>query len=54
MSCQSFLTNLPLLLSESSREGSSIADHLVQALDLIDVKVLDHIIVDKDCFSFAE
>lgn len=46
--------NHPSGLTEPSQADRLITDNLVQALDLIDVKVLDHIIVGKECLSFAE
>jgi DNA repair protein RadC len=40
--------------SEPSQADKKITVRLTDALALIDVRVLDHIIVGKDCLSFAE
>ncbi|MFT7399616.1 MAG: DNA repair protein RadC, partial [Rheinheimera aquimaris] len=41
--------------AEPSRADKAITERLVQALMLVDIKVLDHFIVgDADVISFAE
>lgn len=50
-----FAHNHPSGIAESSAADRQITQRLIQALNLIDVKVLDHIIVaGPDCHSFAE
>jgi DNA repair protein RadC len=47
--------NHPSGIAEASIADKQITDKLVQALQLIDVRVLDHIIVaGHQCYSFAE
>ena len=47
--------NHPSGIAEASLADKQITDKLVQALQLIDVRVLDHIIVaGHQCYSFAE
>jgi len=49
-----FAHNHPSGLPEPSQADIQITKHLIDALKLIDVRVLDHIIVGKDSVSFAE
>ena len=46
--------NHPSGLSRPSRPDDEITDQIVSALDLLDVRVLDHIIVGKTNFSYAQ
>jgi len=46
--------NHPSGIAEPSRADKRITSKLVDALALIDVRVLDHIVVGEDCVSFAE
>jgi DNA repair protein RadC len=47
--------NHPSGIAEASLADKQITDKLIQALQLIDVRVLDHIIVaGNQCYSFAE
>jgi DNA repair protein RadC len=46
--------NHPSGISAASNADRSITRRLVDALALVDVRVLDHIIVAEDCLSFAE
>jgi len=46
--------NHPSGVSTASNADRSITSRLKKALSLIDVRVLDHIIIGEDCFSFAE
>lgn len=46
--------NHPTGDSEPSRDDISITQELKMVLDMIDVKVLDHIIVGRECSSFVE
>ena len=46
--------NHPSGVSTPSREDFNITDKIVQALSHIDVRVLDHIIVGSESYSFAE
>jgi DNA repair protein RadC len=47
--------NHPSGIAEASIADRQITDKLIQALELIDVRVLDHIIVaGNQCYSFAE
>lgn len=47
--------NHPSGIAEASLADKQITDKLIQALQLIDVRVLDHIIVaGHQCYSFAE
>jgi len=50
-----FAHNHPSGVAEPSHADRQITDHLVSALSLIDVRVLDHFVVgDQDVVSFAE
>lgn len=50
-----FSHNHPSGVAEPSRADKSITEHLIGALKLVDIKVLDHIIVGEiDTVSFAE
>jgi DNA repair protein RadC len=49
-----FTHNHPSGVSEPSSADKLITDKLVKSLALIDVRVLDHIVVGKEAFSFAE
>jgi|TARA_R110001583_G_scaffold18601_1_gene73814 DNA repair protein RadC len=49
-----FSHNHPSGVSQPSQADISITDKLKKALDLIDVRTLDHIIIGEDTFSFAE
>ena len=47
--------NHPSGIAQASIADKQITDKLVQALKLIDIRVLDHIIVaGHQCYSFAE
>ena len=46
--------NHPSGVAEPSPPDRMITKTLVDALDLIDVRVLDHIVVGSSCLSFAE
>ncbi|NOH84770.1 DNA repair protein RadC [Vibrio sp. 03-59-1] len=46
--------NHPSGIAEPSRADKRITSRLVDALGLIDVRVLDHIVVGEHCVSFAE
>ena len=46
--------NHPSGVSDPSRADENITRRLRDALALIEVRVLDHIIVGEDCVSFAE
>ena len=46
--------NHPSGVSEPSAADRSITSELKDALDLIGIRVLDHIVIGKDCQSFAE
>lgn len=46
--------NHPSGVSEPSRADQTITHRLKDALALVEVRVLDHIIVGEDCVSFAE
>ncbi|MEZ9822731.1 DNA repair protein RadC [Shewanella sp. 10N.286.45.A1] len=46
--------NHPSGIAEPSRADKRITNRLVDALGLIDVRVLDHIVVGEHCVSFAE
>jgi DNA repair protein RadC len=46
--------NHPSGISEPSRADLSLTRRLSDALALVDVRVLDHIVVAEDCTSFAE
>ncbi len=50
-----FAHNHPSGVAEPSKADRQITDHLKMALDLVDVRVLDHMVVgDADVISFAE
>jgi DNA repair protein RadC len=50
-----FAHNHPSGMDEPSRSDLLLTDALKQALNLVDVRVLDHFIVaGQDCMSFAE
>ncbi|HCH1623311.1 TPA: DNA repair protein RadC [Vibrio parahaemolyticus] len=49
-----FAHNHPSGVSEASTSDKQITSRLKEALSLIDVRVLDHVIVGENCFSFAE
>ncbi|HCE3203815.1 TPA: hypothetical protein NG572_003015, partial [Vibrio parahaemolyticus] len=46
--------NHPSQVSEPSQVGRQITTRLKEALALIDIRTLDHIVVGSDCVSFAE
>lgn len=46
--------NHPSGISTPSQSDRNMTNRLVEACKLIDVSVLDHIIVGKDCYSFAD
>lgn len=46
--------NHPSGISEPSDADRAITTKIVNALQLIDMRVIDHIIVGKTCFSFME
>lgn len=52
--CVIFCHQHPSGLAEPSQADRAITKRLVDALALIDVQVLDHIIVGSECTSFAE
>jgi len=49
-----FFHNHVSLVSEASQADELITRRLVEALSLIDVRVLDHLIIAEPIFSFAE
>ncbi|HCG6498399.1 TPA: DNA repair protein RadC [Vibrio parahaemolyticus] len=49
-----FAHNHPSGVSEASNSDKQITSRLKDVLSLVDIRVLDHVIVGKDCFSFAE
>jgi len=49
-----FSHNHPSGLAEPSQADKTITQKLKSALDLVDVRVLDHIIVGKGTYSFAK
>ena len=50
-----FAHNHPSGIAEPSMADQQITNHLIKALDLVDVRVLDHIVVgDPEIVSFAE
>lgn len=49
-----FAHNHPSGLAELSREDEQLTIELKQALALVDVRVLDHLIIGTDTVSFAE
>lgn len=46
--------NHPSRVSEPSEEDIALTERLENALELIDVRVLDHLIIANETFSFAE
>ena len=47
--------NHPSGIAEPSYSDKKLTDKLVEALALVDIRLLDHIVVgDMECFSFAE
>ncbi|NAX45445.1 DNA repair protein RadC [Photobacterium halotolerans] len=46
--------NHPSGITTPSQADKQITRKLIEALQLIDVRVLDHIVVGEDCVSFAE
>ncbi|MDS1911096.1 RadC family protein [Vibrio parahaemolyticus] len=49
-----FAHNHPSGIAEPSQADKRITQRLIDALKLVDIRVLDHIIVGEDCVSFAE
>ncbi|MCC5517979.1 MULTISPECIES: RadC family protein [Vibrio] len=49
-----FSHNHPSGIAEPSQADRRITQRLVDALKLVDIRVLDHIVVGEDCVSFAE
>ena len=49
-----FAHNHPSGIAEPSLADRRITQRLVDALKLVDLRVLDHIVVGEDCVSFAE
>ncbi|MBY7661924.1 DNA repair protein RadC [Vibrio atlanticus] len=49
-----FAHNHPSGIAEPSQADRRITHRLVDALKLVDIRVLDHIVVGEDCVSFAE
>ena len=49
-----FAHNHPSGIPEPSQADRKITQRLSEALGLIDIKVLDHIVVGEQCVSFAE
>jgi DNA repair protein RadC len=49
-----FSHNHPSGLTEPSEADKRITNRLVEALSLVDIRALDHIIVGNGCLSFAE
>ncbi|MEZ8474469.1 DNA repair protein RadC [Vibrio toranzoniae] len=49
-----FAHNHPSGIAEPSQADRRITQRLVDALKLVDIRVLDHIVVGEDCVSFAE
>ncbi|CAK2174638.1 CP4-6 prophage; RadC-like JAB domain-containing protein YkfG [Vibrio crassostreae] len=49
-----FAHNHPSGIAEPSQADRRITQRLVDALKLVDIRVLDHIVVGEDCLSFAE
>lgn len=49
-----FAHNHPSGVAEPSQADRRITQRLVDALKLVDILVLDHIVVGEDCVSFAE
>ncbi|MDG2787613.1 DNA repair protein RadC [Vibrio parahaemolyticus] len=49
-----FAHNHPSGIAEPSQADKRITQRLIDALKLVNIRVLDHIIVGEDCVSFAE
>ncbi|MEZ8368904.1 DNA repair protein RadC [Vibrio splendidus] len=49
-----FAHNHPSGIAEPSQADRRITQRLVDALKLVDIRVLDHIVVGENCVSFAE
>jgi DNA repair protein RadC len=49
-----FAHNHPSGIAEPPQADRRITQRLVDALKLVDIRVLDHIVVGEDCVSFAE
>lgn len=49
-----FAHNHPSGVAEPSRSDEQITQRLKQALEIVDIRVLDHIVVGDDIISFAE
>ncbi|MFA9385217.1 MAG: DNA repair protein RadC [Vibrio cyclitrophicus] len=49
-----FAHNHPSGVAEPSQADRCITQRLVDALKLVDIRVLDHIVVGENCVSFAE
>lgn len=49
-----FAHNHPSGIPEPSRSDITITQRLKEALSLVDIRVLDHIVVGDTCISFAE
>ncbi|WP_277814433.1 JAB domain-containing protein, partial [Vibrio tasmaniensis] len=49
-----FAHNHPSGIAEPSQADRRITRRLVDALTLVDIRVLDHIVVGENCVSFAE
>lgn len=49
-----FMHNHPSGVAEPSRADEQITQRLKQALDTVDIRVLDHLIVGEEVVSFAE
>ena len=49
-----FAHNHPSGVAEPSQSDKAITNRLKDALDLVDVRVLDHFVIGDDVVSFAE
>ncbi|EJL6781857.1 DNA repair protein RadC [Vibrio alginolyticus] len=49
-----FAHNHPSGIAEPSQADKRITQRLIDALKIVDIRVLDHIVVGEDCVSFAE
>lgn len=49
-----FAHNHPSGFAEPSQADIRVTKQLVDAMQLVDIRVLDHIVVGNDCVSFAE
>ncbi|MCS0218246.1 DNA repair protein RadC [Vibrio alginolyticus] len=49
-----FAHNHPSGIAKPSQADKRITQRLIDALKLVDIRVLDHIVVGEDCVSFAE